>query len=122
MRAYLAEVLRCQCVDAPPAAPIGPRRYLMLHWEPAGDELAFADGAHSGAGQLNHWCFLDYLHGGRSFGPLSGWLIEHQVDLGSAETPATPALLVERETNQAWIAVIALARVIVRAQDLDQEA
>jgi hypothetical protein len=35
--------------------PTGPRRYVMLNWESAGDELAFTDGVHSGAGQLDHW-------------------------------------------------------------------
>ncbi len=39
-----------------------PRRFLALWWEPAGDELAFSDGAASGAGQLNHWMYLDYLY------------------------------------------------------------
>ena len=35
----------------------------MLDWEPAGDELAFTDGRHSGAGQLDDWGWLDYLRG-----------------------------------------------------------
>jgi hypothetical protein len=84
--------------------------------------LAFADGVHSGAGQLGHWCFLDYLHGGRSFGPIYGWLVEHDVDLGSSEAPATHALVVDRQADQAWIAPIALARAIVRAHDLEAES
>jgi hypothetical protein len=82
-------------------------------------ELAFADGAHSGAGQLDLWVWLDYLHGRRSFGPISGWLVEHQVDLGSSEEPATHALVLDRQTGEAWIAPIAPARAIVRAQDLE---
>jgi len=51
--------------------------------EPAGDELAFADGVHSGAGQLNHWIWLDYLHGRTPgvpppvLGPIVAWLVEH---------------------------------------------
>jgi hypothetical protein len=117
MRLYLVEVLRRDGIDAPLSAPTGPRRYVALYWEPAGDELAFEDGAHSGAGQLDHWPFLDYLHGGQSFGPIDGWLIEHQVDLGSSEEPATHALVVDREANAAWVAPIARARTIVRAQD-----
>src|SRR5919199_2861295 len=64
MRARLAELLHRQgIVDNEPAAPRGPRRYVALWWEPAGDELAFTDGVHSGAGQLRHWLWLDYLHG-----------------------------------------------------------
>src|SRR5207253_554154 len=63
MRARLAELLRRQGIAEPLPTATGPRRYVMLHWEPAGDELAFADGVHSGAGQLQHWVWLDYLHG-----------------------------------------------------------
>ena len=63
MRARLAELLRRQGIDAGAAPPTGPRRFVALYWEPAGDELAFSDGVHSGAGQLNHWLWLDYLHG-----------------------------------------------------------
>ena len=63
MRARLAELLRRQGLAEPQAMPTGPRRYVALHWEPAGDELAFTDGVHSGAGQLQQWIWLDYLHG-----------------------------------------------------------
>ena len=62
-----------------------------------GNELAFADGVHSGAGQLAHWLFLQVLH--RS--PVHGWLIEHQVDLGSSEASATHALVVDADSGAA---------------------
>src|SRR5919204_55599 len=65
MRARLAELQRRQGLDAGAAPPTGPRRFVIFHWQPAGDELAFADGVHSGAGQLNPWAWLDYLHGRR---------------------------------------------------------
>ena len=129
MRARLAELLRRQgIVDNEPAAPRGPRRYVALYWEPAGDELAFTDGVHSGAGQLNHWAWLDYLRGnftvrdaplaGR---PIYGWLVEHQVGLGSSDAPATHALVVDADSGAAWVAPIALGRRIVRAQSLAQD-
>jgi hypothetical protein len=96
--------------------------------EPAGDELAFADGVHSGAGQLQHWIWLDYLHGRTPgvpppvLGPIGAWLLEHQVDLGSSDAPATHALVVDADSAAAWVAPIALARRIVREQSLGLEA
>jgi hypothetical protein len=51
MRAPLAELLRRQGIAEPQPMPTGRRRFVALHWEPAGDELAFTDGVHSGAGQ-----------------------------------------------------------------------
>jgi hypothetical protein len=50
MRARISELLRREGIVADVPAPVGPRRYVCLWWEPAGDELAFSDGAHSGAG------------------------------------------------------------------------
>ena len=127
MRARLAELLRRQGIDEPQPMPTSPRRFVALHWEPAGDELAFADGVHSGAGQLNHWIWLDYLHGRTPgvpppvLGPIGAWLLEHQVDLGSSDAPATHALIVDADSGAAWVAPIALARCIVRAQSLGQD-
>ena len=126
MRARLAERLRRQGIAEPLPTATGPRRYVMLHWEPAGDELAFADGVHSGAGQLQHWVWLDYLHGRTPgvpppvLGPIVAWLVEHQVDLGSSDAPATHALVVDADSGAAWVAPIALARRIVREQSLGQ--
>ena len=87
----------------------------------------FADGVHSGAGQLRHWVWLDYLHGRTPgvpppvLGPIVAWLVEHQVDLGSSDAPATHALIVDAESGTAWVAPMALARRIVRAQSLAQD-
>ena len=88
----------------------------------------FADGVHSGAGQLRHWVWLDYLHGRTPgvpppvLGPIVAWLVEHQVDLGSSDAPATHALVVDADSGAAWVAPIALAHRIVREQSLDLEA
>ena len=92
-----------------------PRRFLALFWEPAGDELGWMDGQSSGAGQLGHWVFLDLVHRPQ----VRGWLVEHQVDLGSSEAWGTHALVVDRETGQAWVAPMATAHTIVRAQRLE---
>ena len=67
-------------------------------------------------------CGLDYLRGrGQLGGPIYGWLVEHQVDLGSSDTPATHALVVDAGSGAAWVAPIALARRVVRAQSLATE-
>ena len=117
MRAQLAELLRQQGIDdvqLPPAT--GPRPFLMLHWEPAGDELAWSDGIHGGAGQLDHWPYLDYLHEPA----IRAWLLGNQVDLGSSDGPATHALVVHTGSGMVWVATIALARRIVREQRLQE--
>ena len=54
-------------------------------------------------------------------GPIGAWLVEHQVDLGSSDAPATHALIVDADSGAAWVAPIALARRIVRAQSLGQD-
>ncbi len=68
-----------------------PRRWVALYWQPAGDELAWDDGHGSGAGQLNHWLYLAFLHEpGPGRDNIYAWLTEHAVDLGSSEESATP--------------------------------
>jgi hypothetical protein len=49
-----------------------PRRWVALFWESAGDELGWTDGQSSGAGQLDHWRFLDLVTGPRSAAGSSG--------------------------------------------------
>jgi hypothetical protein len=118
MRARIADLLRREGVVADVPTPVGPHRYISLWWESAGDELAFSDGARSGAGQLNHWHWLEYVRFG---GPIYGWLVEHQVNLGSSDDQATHALLVDSEASEAYIVPIAAAHRIVRAQSLEAE-
>jgi hypothetical protein len=86
-------------------------------WRCAAHELAWSDGAHSGAGQLQHWSWRDYLH----CGPTYAWLIEHQVDLGSSDGPATHMLLIDANSGPAWVTPMALAHRIVCTQLLARE-
>jgi len=65
---------------------------------------------------------LDYVHGGRSFGPIYGWLVEHEVDSGRSEGPATHALILDRQTGRAGVAPRALAERLVRGQYLPASA
>jgi hypothetical protein len=97
MCARLADLLRREGFAEAQPMPTGPRRYVMLNWESADDELAFTDGVHSGAGQLDHWLFLQVLHRPQ----VHGWLAEHQVDLGSSDAPATHALVVDADSGVA---------------------
>ena len=120
MRARLAALLRQQGITAEPPVPAGPRRFVSLWWESAGDELAWSDSVHGGAGQLQHWAWLDYLHGHHHVGPISGWLIEHEINLGNSDEPATHTLVVDADASMAYVAPIAVARRIVRTQSLDQ--
>jgi len=45
--------------------------------------------------------------------------LQHAVDLGSSEEPATHWLVVDRTENRAYVAPVAIARAIVRAQELE---
>jgi hypothetical protein len=117
MRARVTELLRQHGVAEPQFPPPGPRRCVALWWESAGDELAWSDGAHSGAGQLDHWSWLDYMRRGVIY----GWLVEYQVNLGSSDAVATHALVIDSQTLHAYIVTIALARRIVRDQSFGQQ-
>ena len=116
LRARVSELLRQRGIDSPLAAPTGPRRFVLLYWECAGDELAFNDGVHSGAGQLDHWPWLEYL---RRHPSIRYWLAEHQVDLGSSEEQASHALVIDHRTGDAWVAPMAIARLVVRTQQVE---
>jgi hypothetical protein len=123
MRARLADLLRRQgIVEHEPAAPRGPRRYVALWWEPAGDELAFADGMHSGAGQMHHWVWPTTCAAAASSAVrfMAGWSSTRST-WSSSDAPARHALLVDADSGVAWVAPIALARRIVRAQSLGQD-
>jgi hypothetical protein len=89
---------------------------VALWWESGGDELAWSDGAHSGAGQLEHWSWLEYVRQGM----IHGWLVEYEIQLGSSDAPASHALVVDRQSAIAYVAPMALARRIIRAQALGE--
>jgi hypothetical protein len=116
MRMRLLEVLRQQGIDGGLHPLTGPRRFILIYRESAGDELAWSDGVHGGAGQLDHRAWLAYLRGDPV---ISSWLVEHEADLGSSGTAATHALALDRQRNQGWLAPMTTARTIVRAQQLE---
>lgn len=103
------------------------RRFVGLHWEQCGDELAWSDGriAYCGApwhawSNLMHHPFNPYAEGGRPFLPV-WWLQDHHVDLGASDSSATHWLVIDRETNRGYVAPVELARRIVESQSLDVE-
>jgi hypothetical protein len=120
--------LRSADVDEPESAPAEgvlraqqPRRWVALYWEPASDELTWDDGQDSGAGagQLDPWLWLAFMHDpGSGQGTIFAWLSDHAANLGSSEEPATHWLVVDRTENRAYVAPVAVARAIVRTQDL----
>lgn len=99
------------------AAPAVPRRFVALYWQAAGDELAWDDGRNGGAGQLNHWPFLDWRH--KALGPFE-WQ-QHDWSLGSSEEEESHWLVCDRETNRGYIWPKQEAREIVRAQLLPKD-
>jgi hypothetical protein len=116
LRARVGELLRQRGIHSALAASTGPRRLVLLYWESAGDELAFSDGVHSGAGQLDHWPWLEYL---RRDPAIRHWLADHQVNLGSSENPASHALVIDGGAGDAWVAPMAIARLVVRTQQVE---
>jgi hypothetical protein len=117
MRAHVAELLRKEGIAEPQSPPPGPQRYVALWWESAGDELAWSDGPRGGAGQLDHWSWLEYVHQGA----ICGWLVEHHVNLDSSDTTATDALVIDNQTLDAYVVRMSLARRRVREQSLGQQ-
>ncbi len=103
-------------VTAVVAKPTGPRRLLALYWEPGGDELAWDDGVRSGAGQLNHWPWIDWLD--RIAADV--WLEWAGACLGGSDRDATHRLIVDRQTWAAYVAPVTEARMIVATQALPE--
>ncbi len=99
-----------------------PRRFVGLWSEQQGSDLAWADGWLSGAGQLDTWAWRKWLRAGGLLGIIGGWLVEHEVDLGNVDGPATQWLVVDRDDNRGWTAPRELARRIVRLQRLEPTA
>jgi hypothetical protein len=124
MRAHLAAVLADAGVSLEQAPPVGTRRFVMLYWEPGGDELGWSDGVHGGAGQLRDWAWLEYMHGRTplvSVAALFGWRQNQDVFFGSSDEPARHALVVDALEGYAFVVPMDLAYRVVRQESLDPE-
>ena len=78
------------------------RRFVATRWEPAGDELAIQDDGWEGWGVgdwypwVAFWRRPDVLQ----------WKSDNEINLGSSDEPATHWLLIDRQTNQAYVGTI----------------
>jgi hypothetical protein len=80
----------------------GDARFVSFQWTPYGDEAEYSDGRRSAIG---HWeAFLAYIQH-----PAVNPLLE-AYDLGSNETVATHALILDREQLEIYIAPVREAR------------
>jgi hypothetical protein len=86
----------------------GDARFVGFYWSPLGDQLVATDGVNSGTAQS--WAFLAYKRH-RAVAPLLS-----PFDLGSSEEDGAHVLLIDREMNQASIATVAEARVLLAGQ------
>jgi hypothetical protein len=75
------------------------QRLVAAFWEPAGDELTLRDDRWAWCG-AHHWPFLDW----RRQPVVQQWLRINRINLGNSEEPATHWLLIDRDTDQGFIA------------------
>ena len=87
------------------------RRIVAVYWEPAGDEAAYPDGVHSLVG-ANHDVYWELTR----HPEVRAWLWQHAINLGNSDESATPWLLVDRATGQAYIGDAPEARERVKVQ------
>lgn len=74
----------------------GSARYVAIWWEPCGDEASWSDGLSSSVGA--YWpAYLRLIDHNFPLGHAGRWL------LGSSETPAAFHLVIDRETERAWL-------------------
>ncbi len=74
----------------------GSERYVALWWEQCGDEASWNDGLSSVVGA--YWpAYLRLIDHNFPLGHAGRWL------LGSSETPAAFHLVIDRETERAWL-------------------
>jgi hypothetical protein len=76
----------------------GNARYVAFHWTPYGDEAEYYDGRISSTG--NWQAFLAYIQ----HPAVSPFLIEY--DLGSSDSEAKHALILDREKHEVLIAPV----------------
>ena len=87
----------------------GEARYVAVYWEQCGDEAAWADGRVAFAGAF--WpAYQSLMHQNFSPGHPYHWL------LGASDAPAIFWLIIDRETEDAWLVPADQAEEILRRQ------
>lgn len=89
----------------------GEQQFVALRWDFEGDNLICEDGKCRSSG-LDDWMWRDYLD---ALG-VSQWLMDHDVYLGDASTPATHAFVIDRYTGDAYITLVETAMMVVGQQ------
>lgn len=90
-------------------------RYVALYWEPAGDEARFDDGMLSANGR---WpAYLAYVRHPRMMMILGDHVVWRQ--LGNSNEFASHYLVLDRQTGRGGVLPIEEARIILRAQWVD---
>ena len=87
-------------------------RFVAAHWD-AGDELAIRDDAFLLVG-ADRYPYLAVIRQRE----VRAWLWEHSIDLGSSDAPATHWLIVDRETDDGYIAPVEEAAGHIQQQRL----
>jgi len=102
-----------------------PRRFVALWWDPTANQLGWSDGRRQGVGQLDRQVWAAWLHAGGLLGLVGAWMVEYQVCLEDDQgRPLSPGrgpgywLVIDGTQNWTWVAVRALARQVVRRQQL----
>ena len=96
----------------------GGRRLVAVWWEECGDELAFADDRMSACGRGDAGVYRELVRRPE----VAAWLDATGVFLGASDAPATHWLVVDADTDRAWVAPWRTARQQVIWQEVPGEA
>ena len=78
----------------------GDRRFVAAYWEPAGDEVTIRDDTSLASGMGDWWPWTHFFHQPE----VTLWKMRNQINFGSSDEAATHWLVVDRETNQGFVA------------------
>jgi hypothetical protein len=76
------------------------RRFVAAYWEPGGDEVTIRDDIFLACGMGDWYPWTQFFHQPR----VSLWKLRNNINLGSSDEPATHWLIVDRVTNQGFVA------------------
>lgn len=92
----------------------GHRRFVAAYWEPLGDEVTVCDDYTSATGLGDRYAWSDFVHQRL----VRAWLLEHGINLGNSDESATYWLIINRMTNEAFIATAQDGRRVIQQQRL----
>lgn len=92
----------------------GHRRFVAAYWEPLGDEVTVCDDFTSATGLGDHYAWSDLVHQRL----VRTWLVEQDINLGNSDESATHWLIVDRTTNQGYVALVEFGRRVIQQQRL----